>query len=75
MDEIHRDEQIIASAALVPFADGSSLTVDSPLWIAGQQKVPPRPAPDVGQHSGEILREAGYPEAAIRALREAGVIA
>ena len=60
MDEIHADEQILASEALVPFTDGSSLTVNSPLWIAGQQKVPPRPAPSVGQHSAEVLRDAGY---------------
>ena len=31
MDEIHEDEQILASEALVPFTDGSSLTVNSPL--------------------------------------------
>ena len=74
MDEIHEDEQILASEALVPFTDGSSLTVNSPLWIAGQEKLPPRPAPDVGEHSEEILREAGYPEAEIRAMREAGII-
>ena len=75
MDEIRRRRAGARRAALVPFTDGSSLTVNSPFWIAGQEKVPPRPAPDVGQHSGEILREAGYPEAEIRALRDAGVIA
>ena len=61
MDEIHEDAQILASEALVPFTDGSSLTVNSPLWIAGQQKLPPRPAPAVGQHSEEVLREPAMP--------------
>ncbi len=74
MDELHEDAQILASEALVPFSDGSSLTVNSPLWIAGQEKVPPRPAPGVGQHSEEVLRDYGYREAEINALREAGVI-
>jgi crotonobetainyl-CoA:carnitine CoA-transferase CaiB-like acyl-CoA transferase len=74
MDEIGDDAQILASEALVPFTDGSSLTVNSPLWIAGQDKLPPRPAPTVGEHSQEILREAGYPEVEIRAMREAGII-
>ena len=74
MDEIADDEQILASEALVPFTDGSWLTVNSPLWIAGQQKLPPRPAPTVGQHSAEVLREAGYSTAEIRALQEAGII-
>ena len=74
MDEIHEDPQILASQALVPFSDGSSLTVNSPIWIAGQEKVPPRPAPAVGEHSEEILREAGYSAAEIGSLRAAGVI-
>jgi crotonobetainyl-CoA:carnitine CoA-transferase CaiB-like acyl-CoA transferase len=74
MDEIADDEQILASGALVPFADGSSLTVNSPLWIAGQQKLPPRPAPAVGEHSEEILREAGFGADEIHAMREAGII-
>jgi crotonobetainyl-CoA:carnitine CoA-transferase CaiB-like acyl-CoA transferase len=74
MDEIANDEQILASGALVPYTDGSAFTVNSPLWIADQEKLPPRPAPKVGQHSEEILREAGYPEAEIRALRADSVI-
>ena len=75
MDEIAEDPQILASEALVPFADGSSLTVNSPFWVAGQEKVQPRPAPAVGEHSEEVLREAGFAEAEIRALRAEGVIA
>jgi crotonobetainyl-CoA:carnitine CoA-transferase CaiB-like acyl-CoA transferase len=74
MDEIADDEQILASEALVPFADGSSLTVNSPIWIRGQQKRTPRPAPTVGEHSEEVLREAGYSESDIRSLRAEGVI-
>jgi crotonobetainyl-CoA:carnitine CoA-transferase CaiB-like acyl-CoA transferase len=75
MDEIADDPQVLASEALVPFVDGSSLTVNSPFWIASQEKVKPHPAPAVGEHSEEILREAGYSEIEIGALREEGVIA
>jgi formyl-CoA transferase len=74
MDEIADNPQMLASEALVPFADGSSLTVNSPIWIEGQEKVRPCPAPLVGEHSDEVLREAGYTEAEIRALRAKGVI-
>jgi len=74
MAEIADDEQILASEALVPFADGSSLTVNSPFWIAGQEKVDPRPAPHVGEHSDEVLRYADYSDAEIQALRAEGVI-
>ena len=75
MDEIADDPQILASEALVPFADGSSLTVNSPIWIRGQNKAKPHPAPAVGEHSAEVLREAGFEETEIRGLREEGVIA
>jgi crotonobetainyl-CoA:carnitine CoA-transferase CaiB-like acyl-CoA transferase len=74
MDEIAEDPQILASEALVPFDDGSSLTVNSPFWMAGQQKAPPRPAPAVGEHSEEVLRATGLSEGEIRSLRADGVI-
>jgi formyl-CoA transferase len=74
MDEIADDAQILASEALVPFADGSSLTVNSPIWIRGQDKMKPHPAPAVGEHSEEILRAAGYSEPEIRSMRAESVI-
>ena len=73
MDEIADDPQIRASEALVPFTDGA-LTVNSPLWIKGQEKVKPRRAPAVGEHSDRVLREAGFPEAEIERLRAEGTI-
>lgn len=35
----------------------------------------PRPAPQMGQHSDEVLQEAGYSAADVAALRQAGVLA
>src|SRR5689334_24191332 len=75
MDELAEDAQILASEALVRFTDGSCLTVNSPFWVAGQEKVNPRPAPHVGEHSDEVLRQADYSSAEIEALRAEGVIA
>ena len=49
-------------------------TIDSPFFVAGQEKVPPRTAPAVGANSEEVLRAAGYDESEIQALRAAGVI-
>jgi formyl-CoA transferase len=37
--------------------------------------VRPRKAPSIGEHSDEILRSAGYDEAAIRKLRTSGAVA
>ena len=34
----------------------------------------PRRPPNVGEHSDEVLREAGYDEAAIRQLRNLGAV-
>jgi formyl-CoA transferase len=73
MDEIADDPQIVVSEALVPFTDGT-MTVNSPLWIKGQEKVKPRRAPMVGEHNAEVLRKAGYSDAEIEALRADGVI-
>jgi crotonobetainyl-CoA:carnitine CoA-transferase CaiB-like acyl-CoA transferase len=51
------------------------LTIDSPFFVAGANKVKPRKAPAVGEHSDEILREAGYNDTAIAKLRENRVVA
>jgi crotonobetainyl-CoA:carnitine CoA-transferase CaiB-like acyl-CoA transferase len=75
MEDIPEDPQMLASEALVRFADGETMTVNSPFWINGQDKVRPRRAPNVGEHSEEVLHEAGYSDGEIRALRTAGIIA
>ncbi len=49
-------------------------TIDSPFFLAGQEKVPPRTAPAVGQHSDDVLRQYGYGDAEIAEMR-AGVVA
>ena len=71
------DAQMRHIGALVPGdgIPGSGLTVDSPLQIAGEAKVRPRPAPALGQHSDEILREAGCSSDEIAALRARGIVA
>jgi formyl-CoA transferase len=51
------------------------MTVNSPIWIQGQQKVEPRRAPRVGEHSDQVLHAAGYSATEIQALRAEGVIA
>jgi crotonobetainyl-CoA:carnitine CoA-transferase CaiB-like acyl-CoA transferase len=60
---------------LVPFENDTMLTINSPIWVDGSEKVKPSRPPDIGEHSEEILREAGYDEAAIRDLKAAGAVA
>jgi formyl-CoA transferase len=75
VDEVSDDAQMRASGALVRFADGHGLTVSAPFHIDGVEKIPPRRAPAIGQHSEAVLREAGYAPTEIARLRELGVLA
>ena len=50
-------------------------TVMSPIEVADQTRVPPTRAPDLGEHTDEVLRAAGYDAAAIRRLHDLGVVA
>ncbi|MCX5112347.1 CoA transferase [Streptomyces sp. NBC_00378] len=77
IDEFARDPQLTANRILVPMEDGSAeppLTIDSPVRLDQERKVPPRPAPDLGEHTDSVLRDLGFDEAAITGLREAEVV-
>jgi formyl-CoA transferase len=77
LDDVVHDEQMRASGALVPLADaraGAALTVSSPLQVGAQDKVPATLAPEIGQHTVDVLRAAGVDDAEIKRLLAAGVI-
>jgi crotonobetainyl-CoA:carnitine CoA-transferase CaiB-like acyl-CoA transferase len=75
--DVPNDAQAVHAGAIVP-ADGiggTDRTVDSPFRIAGIDKVRPRRAPELGEHSDEVLREHGFDAAEIAALRRDRVVA
>ena len=55
-------------------SEGPIRYVDSPTRVAASQAAVPLPAPLLGQHTGEILREAGYDDAEIAALEARRVV-
>jgi crotonobetainyl-CoA:carnitine CoA-transferase CaiB-like acyl-CoA transferase len=74
LDDIPTDRQMIDNGVLLPFEGDTLLTINSPIWIDGSRKTVPRHPPGVGEHSDEVLREAGYDEDAIRQLRSLGAV-
>jgi formyl-CoA transferase len=74
-DEVERDPQAVAN--------GFFVTVDHPVfgtlteagWGMSLSETPPsvrRPAPDLGEHTREVLHELGYDEEAITEIVAAG---
>jgi crotonobetainyl-CoA:carnitine CoA-transferase CaiB-like acyl-CoA transferase len=58
----------------VPTPEGPVGVVANPIKMSGLPQAPPGPAPGFGEHTDEALREAGYDEEEILALRRAGVV-
>jgi len=74
VDDVPGDRQMLENDVLVPFQGESMLTINSPIWIEGEDKVEPRLPPQVGEHSDEVLRKFGWDEAEIRRLRACGAV-
>jgi len=74
VDELPGDRQMLENDVLVPFQGEGMLTVNSPIWIEGEEKVEPRHPPQIGQHSDEVLRKFGCDETEIRRLRACGAV-
>ena len=70
--EVVHDEQYRASGAFRRIYDpsgGSDYVVDTPIFVEGEEKAEPHMAPALGQHTDEILRQAGFSEGEIEELR------
>ena len=73
--EIVSDPQLYANDIVTSISDGSAsarYTVANPLTIHQEPKVSPRRAPDLGEHSQEVLAELGYDAGQINALQASG---
>ena len=72
--DLAHDQQMRQAGALVPYAHGNSFTLSNPIHLAGVAQRAPGPAPSLGQHNAELLREAGYTDAQIAGLRSTQVV-
>jgi crotonobetainyl-CoA:carnitine CoA-transferase CaiB-like acyl-CoA transferase len=73
--ELHSHPQVEINGYLphVKAHDGSDFRiVAAPAHFSGHTTAPPGPAPELGQHTEEVLLESGLDWEAIGALREAG---
>ena len=76
VSEVINDEQIHVNDVLTPMSEGKQLyahTVNSPIWIADDDKRVPVAAPEIGEHTVEILTELGLSTSSIDAMLNDGV--
>ena len=75
-EDIPHDEQAVAAGAIVE-ADNPEMprTIAAPFRIAGILARKPGPGPALGQHTDEVLREAGFSRTEIAALKTSGAAA
>jgi formyl-CoA transferase len=76
IEELPDDAQMRANGVFREIAgDPDGLrTVDSPIYLDGAAKRPPTRAPEIGEHSVEILKELGYTAERIESLRSEGAV-
>ena len=75
--EVINDPQLHENNIIVPLEGaGGKLTstISSPIQMRGVTKVPARRAPEIGEHSEEILEQLGFEPDEIHALHNSGAV-
>jgi crotonobetainyl-CoA:carnitine CoA-transferase CaiB-like acyl-CoA transferase len=75
MDEVVADPQMRAAGAFIEYdqpGHGAMETINSPIFMAGADKLRPTAAPEVGAQTREVLGELGYSAGEIEQLIRRG---
>jgi len=75
--DVIKDPQLSENGIVVPLTGaGGNLksTISSPIQVHGVTKVPAKRAPELGEHSEEILKELGFDEKEISMFRTSGTL-
>ena len=74
--EVIQDPQLAANDVVVPLEGAGKLsaTISSPIQLHGVAKMPARRAPELGEHTEEILRDLGFSAEGIADLRASGAV-
>ncbi len=76
-EEVVSDSQMQANGVFPGIEGGdcqAERTIDSPLAMTGVDKLPPGPAPRLGEHSRAVLHDYGFSEQEANALFTGGVV-
>jgi crotonobetainyl-CoA:carnitine CoA-transferase CaiB-like acyl-CoA transferase len=78
IEEVVADSQVRDAGAFIDLAlpGGKTIqTINSPLFVSSAEKRAPTPAPEIGAHTREVMRELGYSDEAIDAMAKSGSVA
>ena len=76
--DVINDPQLRENDIVVPLEGaGNKLTstISSPMQVHGVAKVPAKRAPELGEHTDEVLAELGFDATEIKILRDVGAVA
>lgn len=76
VDDMLHDQQAIANDVITPPTEdlGTPYVINPPLFVDGIDRVGPKRAPDVGEHTREVLASLGYEQDLIDRMARDGII-